>query len=205
MATNAETPKTSKPLLWSDSRTDAEKFDPSLHRGALDPSRIPGYSEIVQANDINKADDLVFREQNQGRTKDFYFKQIGASPRMLDVEFKWLRITGPGGADSSSAARELDVALNQEGFRLANVNDLESNGCSLPPSARKAEDGTIRRGPDVALYVRSGEVARLWERYLAEETARQEGSLTPSMYATPYGAVDTFEVEREHKQETITH
>ena len=46
-----------KPVLFPDDRADAERFDPQMHRGHLDPSRIPGYSEIVQANDIARADD----------------------------------------------------------------------------------------------------------------------------------------------------
>ena len=48
----SDTQTPSKPLLFADERSDAERFDPRLHRGHLDPSRIPGYSEIVQANDI---------------------------------------------------------------------------------------------------------------------------------------------------------
>jgi len=165
-----------KPLIFADVRSDAEKFDPRLHKGTLDPSRIPGYSEIVQANDIAKADALYFREQNQGRTQEDVYKQIGATPQDLDVEFQWLRITGPGGADSPNAQRDLDGYVHQQGFRLATEEDLSGRGYGFPPNARRAEDGSIRRGPDVALYVRSGEVSRMWEQYRAEEAARMENA-----------------------------
>lgn len=189
----ADTPK--KPLLFADERTDAERFDPRLHRGHLDPSRIPGYSEIVQANDIAKADDLIFRDRNGGRTKEDLYKQIGASPQELPVQFAWLRVTGPGGSDSPRAFQELDRYKNAEGFRLATVHDLDAHGYGFPPAARLAEDGTIRRGPDVALYVRSGEVARMWEAAKFAEQAELAGA-KPSFAPTAF--------DEAEKRETIT-
>lgn len=197
--------KNEKPVLFSDDRSDVERFDPRLHQGSLDPSRIPGYSEIVQANDIEKADALRFREQNAGRTKEDVYKQLGASPRKLEVEFKWLRVSGPGGADSPSAQRDLDHYTTRQGFRLATTEDLTSNGCDMPPAARMAEDGSIRRGPDVALFVRSGEVARMWERYIAEETAKQEGASVPDEFKDGAYRADTFSEEIERETVDVTH
>lgn len=192
-----------KPVLFPDSRTDAEKFDPRLHMGALDPSRIPGYSEIVQANDVAKSDPLVFRNQT-GMTHEDMFKKIGAKPQELPVEFKWLRISGPGGADSHSAMRTLDTAKNKEGFRLASEEDLERYGYSFPPAGRKAEDGTIRRGADTALFIRSGEVARMWERYIVEEAARLEGASVPATLTEGGYSAETF-VEEEREKAEVTH
>lgn len=166
---------TEKPALFPDERTDAEKFDPARHRGTLDPSRIPGWSEIVQANDIDKADALTFRSRN-GITKEDAYRLIGATPRKLEVEFAWLPISGLAGARMSDAqARALDSYENQEGFRLATEEDLRRYGFGFPPLGRRAEDGTIRRGADTALYVRSGEVARKWEAFKIAEQAALEG------------------------------
>ena len=176
---------TEKPVLFSDTRTDAEKFDPRQHRGTLDPTRIPGYAEIVQANDIAKADDLIFREQNLGRTKEDLYRQIGAQPQELPVEFKWLRVSGPGGGESHNALRELDGYRTQEGFRPVANTDFDTGerferlGYGFPSTGRKAEDGLIHWGPDVALFVREGEVARNWEKFYAEETSRMEGAGIP--------------------------
>jgi hypothetical protein len=163
-----------KPLLFADERSEAEKFDPMLHRGHLDPSRIPGYSEIVMANDISRADDLVFRSAN-GVTKEDMYRKIGATPRVLDVEFAWLPISGAGGAPSELQTRALDGYLHQEGYRLASKEDLTSRGFGMPPLGRESEDGTIRRGADVALFVRSGEVSRKWNAYKIAEQAELEG------------------------------
>jgi hypothetical protein len=190
----------SKPLLFADERTDAERFDPRLHRGHLDPSRIPGYSEIVQANDIAKADDLIFRERNAGRTKEHFYKQIGASPQPLPVEFMWLRVSGPRGLESPSAMRDLDRYEHAEGFRLASRADLENHGYGFPPAAREAEDGTIRRGPDVALYVRSGEVARMWEAAKIADQAELAGA--PAAFNA--GAYSAEAFDAAEKRETIT-
>jgi hypothetical protein len=192
--------KPSKPLLFADERTDAERFDPRLHRGHLDPSRIPGYAEIVQANDIAPADALTFRDRNAGRTKEDIYKQIGATPQPLPVELAWLRITGPGGVDSPRAYQELDHYKNAQGFRLARVEDLEAHGYGFPPAARLAEDGTIRRGPDVALYIRSGEVARMWEAAKIAEQAELAGA--PSTFNA--GAYSAPGFDAPETRETIT-
>lgn len=189
-----------KPLLFADERTDAERFDPKLHQGYLDPSRIPGYSEIVQANDIAKADDLIFRDRNNGRTKEDVYKSLGARPQPLPVEFAWLRVTGPGGTDSPRAFQELDHYKNAQGFRLAHKNDLEAHGYGFPPAARLAEDGTIRRGPDVALYVRSGEVARMWDAHKIAQQAELAGA--PSTFES--GAYNAPAFDEAEKRQSIT-
>ena len=182
MSKDAPTSVAEKPLLYPDERADAEKFDPNLHRGHLDPSRIPGYSEVVQANDIEKADALLFRDRN-GTTKEDVYRQIGATPRPLPVEFAWLPISGVGGAPSNAQERVADRYKTQEGFRLAIwPDDFEPHGFDFPPLGRHAEDGTIRRGADTALFVRSGEVARKWDAFKAREQAEFEGrSASPSI------------------------
>lgn len=193
-----------KPVIFADPRTDSEKFDPNLHRGALDPSRIPGYSEIVQANDIDKADPLIFREQNLGKTKEDLYRQIGAQPQVLPVEFKWLRISGPGGGDSHNALRELDGYKTKEGFSIVTEDVLKRFGYGFPPAGRRAEDGSIRRGPDVALYMREGEVAQNWEKFYADETARMEGAgMAQTLHAGKYDT-ETFETV-EHETALLTH
>ncbi|GAG25388.1 unnamed protein product, partial [marine sediment metagenome] len=100
---------TGKPLLFPEDY-DIRRFDPGKGKGKA--SRIEGYTEILQANDIAKADDLLFREAHTGaaviKTKEDAYKVIGAPPQELPVEFKWLRVNGPGGAHSATAAVEID-------------------------------------------------------------------------------------------------
>lgn len=192
-----------KPAIFADTRTDAERFDPMMQRGTLDPSRIPGYSEIVQANDIATSDALDFRAKN-GITQEDAYRLVGATPRKLEVEFQWLPISGvAGGRVSDAQARVLDRYQNQEGFRLATREDLSSRGFEMPPMGRVAEDGTIRRGADVALYVRSGEVARKWEAYKIAEQAALEGRYlqTPEMSPEAGGTGSLMETESI----TVTH
>jgi len=168
-----------KPLLFAEERSDADRFDPRRHRGALDPSRIPGYSEIVMANEIDGADDLTFRNAHRDnpnvKTKEDVYKMIGATPRALDVEFAWLPVSGAAGARSSNQDRVLDSLMHQEGYRLATKDDLTSRGFGFPPAGREAEDGTIRRGSDVALFVRSSEVARMWHDFKFQQQKEREG------------------------------
>lgn len=190
-----------KPVLFADKRSDAERFDPRRHRGHLDPSRIPGYSEIVMANDIARADPLEFRKAN-GMTQEDAYRLVGATPRELDIELQWLPISGAAGAPSDLQARVLDRAINQEGFRLATEDDLTSRGFGFPPLGRLAEDGTIRRGADVALYVRSGEVARKWESFKLAEQAAYEGRELETVSAS--GGETTEAWSRLEDRETIT-
>lgn len=199
----SDSKKPSKPAIFADDRSDAERFDPNLHRGHLDPSRIPGYSEIVMANDIAKADDLLFRSAN-GRTKEDVYREIGATPQELDVEFAWLPVSSAGGAPSQVQARALDRYKNQEGFRLACEEDLTSRGFGLPPLGRLAEDGTIRRGADVALFVRSGEVARKWDAYKKAEQDRLEGTVLTSVSAGGEVA-EAWSAEEDRESATLKH
>ncbi len=201
---------TEKPVLFADSRTDAEKFDPRQHRGTLDPTRIPGYAEIVQANDIAKADSLIFREQNLGKTKEDLYRQIGAQPQELPVEFKWLRISGPGGGESHNALRELDGYITQEGFTMVQNTAFDPGevfanlGYGFPSTGRKGEDGSIRWGPDVALFVRDGKVARNWEKFYADETSRMEGAGMPQNLRAGKYDTETFE-SAERETTLLTH
>ena len=187
-----------KPLLFSDDY--AARFDPKNQVGDLDPGRLEGWSEIVQANDLNKADDLAFREAHNGLTKEHFFKLVGSGPRALKLDFMWLPCSGvAGGAISPNGARQLDYYTSREGFIPATQELLDAEGIKLPPTATVSADGLIRRGFDVALYVRSGEVARKWERYKAEMALAAEGAKLPEEFAEGGYAVPTFR-EREEKQ-----
>ena len=193
-----------KPVLFADQRSDAERFDPMLHRGHLDPSRVPGYAEMVQANDIGIADALTFRAANDGRTKEDLYAQIGASPTKMEVELSWLPISGPDGGTSSHVMRQLDQYVNQQGFRLATKEDLTSRGFGFPPTGRLAEDGTIRRGPDVALYIRSGEVARKWAAFKFAEQDALSNAHPEGYESGAYAAPGIVEAER-HESITVKH
>lgn len=175
-----------KPLLFPEDYNIA-RFDPR-DRQAADPSRIEGYSEIVQANDIEKADPYEFKKAHETakgiRTKEDGFKAVGAKPQQLPVEFKWLRVCGPGGAYSASASAEIDVYTADQGFIPCTKDrfDVLSENFGYKFNSNRwwvAEDGTIRRGYDTALFYRSGEVARQWERELQRIAAEREGATLP--------------------------
>ena len=157
------------------------------------------------ANDIAKADDLWFREKNNGLTKEDVYRQIGAKPQKLPVEFAWLPISGTAGAPSSHQARVLDRYVNAEGFRLATDEDLERHGYGFPPAGRVAEDGTIRRGSDTALYVRSGEVARMWEQFKFEEQAKLSDPIETESTAGAYSTEMTSGEEFDKETVTVKH
>jgi len=200
-----------KPALFAEDY-DPRRFDPATLKSGK-PGRIDGYSEIVQANDINKADDLKFREAHSGaaviKTKEDAYKVIGAKPSELPVEFKWLRVNGPGGAHSPTAAAEIDSYTADQGFVLCTADRFKTLANEFgykfnKATWRVAEDGTIMRGYDVALFYRSGEVARMWGRHLREEAAKAEGAKIPRELTAKGEKAETFS-EEETEEVFITH
>lgn len=161
-----------KPALFANYIPDEDTAE--LSGGALeDPSWIEGYSQIVQANDIAAANDLVWANQHEktGITKEKVYNLIGARPRELPMQFKWLRVAGPDGGNSYSA--DADTLQHKErGYRIVTPADLTSWGLELPPSAHVA-GGMIRR-LDVALFVVDGRRERLFEERRAREAAERE-------------------------------
>jgi hypothetical protein len=172
-----------KPVILHDYTEDAEReealqFDPRVFDNA-DPSYIPGYSEIVQANDIEKANDLVFANQHEGTgiTKEYvYTKILKTHPRKLPVIFRWLRVAAPNGTNSYNADRDR-MDYTKRGYRIASVEDLDRHGFGRPPAAHVEADGTIRRD-DVALFVVDGGAERAYERWLAQQIAETENPTT---------------------------
>ena len=84
--------KRTKPMiLESQYESDSDyEFDPSMYE-AIDPTYTPGYSEIVQANSIAKADDLKFMVQHEktGITKRHLYENIiKCDPRPLPFVFR---------------------------------------------------------------------------------------------------------------------
>lgn len=200
-----------KPMLFPEDY-DERRFDPAKNK-ASKPSRIEGYTEIIRANDIAKADDLLFRQAHAGaaviKTKEDAYKVIGAKPQELPVEFKWLRVNGPGGAHSPTAAAEIDVYTSDQGFVLCTKerfdNLAELFGYKFNHASwRVAEDGTISRGYDVALFYRSGEVARKWDRHMLEEAAKARGATLPAAFSAGGDNAETFS-EQETEKIIITH
>lgn len=203
-----------KPLLWSD--YDPLAYDPDVWEArSLDPSRIPGYSETVQANDVAKADDFVFQQRqrefgvgdNRFWNKEKVYEVIGAHPRELEVDFAWLPISGPGGGSlSPDQARQLDHYMNREGYRRITVKDeadfTSQFGYPFPPTAHVEADGSIRRGVDLALYARPGEVARKWEQKHMQMAAEADVSPLPDTLSAGAEVTETF---RSETQEGTVH
>ena len=202
---------TGKPMLFPEDY-DPRRFDPGKNRTSK-PSRIGGYTEILRANDIAKADELKFREAHSGaaviKTQEDAYKVIGATPQELPVEFKWLRTNGPGGAYSPVAAAEVDGYTSDQGFilctkerfdTLADMFGYEFNHASW----RVSEDGAIHRGYDVSLFYRSGEVARKWDRFMADEVAKAEGASLPAEITGKNTTAETFS-EQEIEEVFIKH
>ena len=153
-----------KPLLFGDA-SPVEKISKSDRRFKyMHPDRIGGYSEQVQANDIEKAQVPVDGIQGglTQQQKEAYYQRFGTEPKELPVQFKWLRVSDAAGNNSGSADVEMMYARN-DGWELITVKTPEEFkerfGYDFPDTGRIRPDGTIRR-MDVALAYVDGDRAR---------------------------------------------
>lgn len=178
--------KDAKPLFFPDSRGPAARIDMETLRNNR-PGYIPGYDEIVKANEIAASDDFKFLEAHRNapsggiRTKEDAYRVIGASPKKLDVEFGWERVSGVAGGRSHAADVQIAVA-RAEGWVPATFEELEKRGFGMPPNAHVDAEGLIRR-KDVALHMRSsedGDEARALRRRDAKEA---DSPRIPGMFA----------------------
>ena len=187
-----------KPVILNDyklGQEDEEAFDFSGHfNKTIEPSYIPGYSELVQANDIAATDDHVWYEQHREtkHTKEHFYGVIGSNPKPLPVRFMWLRTQSVGGLHSADVANQL-MEYERRKYRTARYpEDFEPHGFGFPPAAHKEADGTIRRD-DVTLYVVDGRAADAFDKAQQQYTRDLEN---------PVGR-DGVEVI-ENKRETVT-
>lgn len=190
-----------KPAIFANYEPDpVNTFDPRGYE-VDDTSWIPGYSEIVRANEIAAADDLTWNIQHRetGITKRQMYEVIGAQPRELPVEFRWLRVVGINGGNSPNADKER-AAFTKRGYRTVTRAELERWGLGLPPHAFEDGSGMIRRD-DVALFVVDGRRERAFKQWEAAQIAEIEGQSQRTGKDT--GVAITSETERG--QEEIKH
>jgi hypothetical protein len=148
-----------------------------------DSSYIPGYAEVVKANDLDTSITLSAKD------KEPYFKRWGTGPRKLPFMFVFLRMTNAAGGVSHSAAIDR-MAYQQAGFNICTKDDYLALMEQYPEiltgtpweagSAVLEPDGTIRR-LDSALFVVMTDNPRYiaWQRRRAEDLARTEDPDTP--------------------------
>ena len=204
-----------KPNMTAD---DARQFDPAYWAERdHDPSWIHNYSEIIQANDLEKVDDLTFRTaMREGgapyNSKEDVYQQIGAKPQKLKYRLAWLPIAAPDGGTLDAGSRKmLRTYKERRGYRIVSGrrddeglitgHPLDEMGWQVTDDCWLAEDGTIRRGVgDLALYYCDGEVARKWDQWAAQQAAEADGKPLPETLNSPVDVVETF--EDEDKRET---
>lgn len=143
--------KDNKPLLFGeDVGGDLERAIDSkaLAFAGDDPNWIPGYSEQIRALDLKKAEYGSMSHQQFAHL----MRQMGVSEvKEPPVRFKPVRAAGLNGELNDNVL--IDKARYEEqGYRMATMDDLTRHGYSKPPMYTIAADGTIRRG-DVALMV----------------------------------------------------
>lgn len=154
-----------KPLLWNDPATD-ESLLPRRLRQKLGADYIPGYSEIVFANDLSTSQQL-----SEADKQEYYKKEFGVGPNVLPVEFKWVRVSGPQGQPTDSA-REDTFNYRRMGYKPVNVETEEDFkaqfGFGFPPVAHIGADGMIRHRDSALFYVDRATADRLEQERLAE-------------------------------------
>lgn len=142
---------------------------------SYDPYYIPGYTEIMKANEIEAADPHVWHERygKTNITKESVLKGIGANPRPLPVNFVPLRAAGADGANNANVNRDL-MPYSRWGYRPAKwPEDFTQHGFGQPPGYTVRHDGTLHRD-DLQLFVVDGRAERARQETLAREARARE-------------------------------
>jgi hypothetical protein len=191
-----------KPAIFADYVSDDDIAAELSNLDSLDPSRIPGYHEIVQANEIAAADQLTWDNQYAGTgiTKEKIYKLIGARPQELPVNFVWLRVAGPDGGNSYSADADR-MWWTERGYRPATLEDITRHGWRMPPAAH--ESGGMIRRLDTALFVVDGRRARAIEKRRADQAAQAENRDDSETVGKATGVPISHESERGTFTETF--
>lgn len=178
-----------KPLLWNTPEQD-EALLPRRLREKLGADYIPGYSEIVFANDLSITDQLTESEK-----QEYYDKEFGVGPNVLPYEFKWVRVSGPHGQLTDSA-REDTFNYKRMGYQpiiVQTEEDFKAQfGFGFPPVAHIGADGMVRHR-DSALFYVDRETADRLERERLEANKRFLGQNQPDgevNIARPYTLQD---------------
>ena len=175
----------SKPLLWGKGENESAGM-PLRVRQKLGPDYIPGYSEIVMANDLATSQIITTS------TKEKYYKRdFGTGPQTLPVEFCYVRVQGPTGENSSSA-NEDTFQYTKMGYKAVIVTSQEDfaeqfqaiPGIGFPPAAHIGADGMIRHRDAALFYVDRKTADRLAQDRL-EENKRFLGHNQPGPKVEP--------------------
>ena len=127
-----------KPLLFAENPlADMRVKGMDARPDHLDPSYIPGYSDVRWQNDLRRAKGQKTLPQN--------------------ARAQWVRVSRRDG----TTVRETDEGMMEWlrlGYRAAGLDDLKKLGWEMPPTAEVGADGLIRRG-DLALFYVDAEQA----------------------------------------------
>jgi hypothetical protein len=169
---------------------------------------IPGYSELVMANDLEKSVAISTEVKEK-----YYKRDFGTGPATLPVEFKWIPVVGPNGEVSFNANEAVyqHKAMGYEPVILKSTTMVEADkefraqffGFGFPPVAHLSSDGMIRHR-DAALFFVDRETADRLERERIEENKRFLGHNQPnadSNLPQPYDIVEEESWTEEVKQQ----
>lgn len=197
--------KKSKPVILTDyDRQAMDDVEALIARNRqmeddFDPYYIPGYTEVLKANEIKAADDFTWMERHREThlTKEKVLKTIGAEPRTLPVYFKPLRVQSADGAASSTVLSDMRPYAKW-GYRPAIwPADFEQHGFGQPPGFVVRPDGTLHRD-DLQLFVVDGRAERARLELLAREARERENMAS---FKSAEGV--QFAGTAEHYSETV--
>ena len=97
----------SKPLIFGREEKQENSL-PLRMRSRLGADYIPGYSEIVMANDLEKSQTISTEVKEK-----YYQRDFGTGPATLPIEFKWIPVVGPNGEVSFYANEAVYQHMNR--------------------------------------------------------------------------------------------
>lgn len=197
-----------KPFLFDAQPASSENALPARARERLGADYIPGYSERVMANDLETSEIITTSTKEK-----YYRRDFGTGPGELSVEFKWVRVAGPTGDASSSAAQDA-YEYTKRGYKAVSVTDKEdfvrqfkggAGVTGFPPAAHIGADNMIRHRDSALYYVDRATADRLEQERLEDNKRllgiNQPGGVTSK---SPYDFDEEETFTKRYGQQTNT-
>jgi len=172
----------------------------------LDVNYIPGYTEQVMSNDMEKAIQTDSTGMSE-KTKRHYYKRFGVEPKPLPFHFVPLRVLNT--ASEPLEGNQQLMNYQRLGYRPAKEEDFREDGIfgrlgwKQPPAFTVTADGRYRNWDTEYWYV-DGDRYRHNQR-LKDQQDRELAfsNKQPEVYTGVSGSAPTFEVEPKHYQKTL--
>ena len=184
-------------------RRGAELGNPGYH---IDVNYIPGYTELVCANDMEKAIQTDSTGMSE-KTKRVYYQRFGTEPKPLPFHFVPLRVLNT--ANEPLQGNQQLMNYQRLGYRPVKEADFREDGIfgrlgwKQPPAFTITADGRYRNWDTEYWYVDGERYRHNLRQKEQEDRDLAFSNKVPDHFMSAAGSAPTFELEPKHYTKTL--